>query len=115
MTQSPFSLPYSYPVSNTDIIKLHSLDKHFEGGYFAQTVSLETSDSLKSPTPKSKGLGGNSQTAWGPGTLLTGGKKDGSPGEDVNATMIYYLLTPDSYRCKMHMNLHSVSLSQYRS
>ena len=104
--------PYAYPVSNKDLIRHHSLEKHFEGGYFIQTVSLESSPSTPSTTkPKLSALDGRIQSAWAPGTVLTGGERDGTPGKNIDANMIYYLLTPDSYRGKMHMNLHAVSPS----
>ena len=108
--------PYPFPVSNKDLIRHHSLEKHFEGGYFIQTVSLESSTpTTTSPgaAPKLSALGGRVQSAWGPGTVLTGGKRDGKPGENVDANMIHYLLTPDSYRGRMHMNLHAVNTNSH--
>ena len=99
--------PYQYPINNSDLIRFHSLESHLEGGYFVQTVSLE---SHANPIAKTSitTTKGRTLTAWGPGTVLTGGKAEGTPGEDVDATAIYYLLTPDSYRGRMHMNYHAV-------
>lgn len=110
---------YPYPVPNSELIATHSLGKHFEGGFFAQNVALE-SDSPKSPAPQNAhisqpdALGGRVQYASGPGAeLLYGPPGDERVGEDkrLDATLIYYLLTPDSYRSAMHMNLHSVRTS----
>ena len=90
--------PYPYPVPNSQLIKIHSLQKHFEGGYFNQTLALTSNDH-------------NVQTSWGAGPALLGGMAAEPPKVEgsLDATLIYYLLTPDSYRGKMHMNLHSVS------
>ncbi|OXG12416.1 hypothetical protein C367_06247 [Cryptococcus neoformans Ze90-1] len=107
---------YPYPVPNSELIATHSLQKHFEGGFFAQNVALESDSPSKVPAPQSAqvpqsdALGGRVQHASGPGTeLLYGSSGDEQVGEDrrLDATLIYYLLTPDSYRGKMHMNLHS--------
>jgi len=106
---SAIDRPYPYPVTNSDLIRLHSLQKHFEAGYFAQTVSLESTTSATPSGLRLAALGRKGRSAWGPATVLTGGKEDGTPGKGVDATVIYYLLTPDSYRGKMHMNLHSVN------
>ena len=58
---------------------------------------------------QSEALKERQQSSYGPGSslLTTGGEepKDGY----LEATQIYYLLTPDSIRGRMHMNLHSVS------
>ncbi|ORY31265.1 RmlC-like cupin domain-containing protein [Naematelia encephala] len=106
--------PYPYPTPNPTLIKTYNLEKHFEGGYFNQTVALEshpaassTEDRLHPTTAE-----GRQQSAWGPATTLLGENqvKDESPekqGGRLDATQIYYLLTTDSYRGKMHMNLHS--------
>lgn len=106
---------YPYPVPNSELIATHSLQKHFEGGFFVQSVAVE-STTPKLPTqnahvPKSYALRGRVQHAFGPGTeLLCGPLGNELVGEDkrLDATLIYYLLTPESYRGKMHMNLHSV-------
>lgn len=80
-------------------------------------MALESDSPSKVPAPQSAqvpqsdALGGRVQHASGPGTeLLYGSSGDEQVGEDrrLDATLIYYLLTPDSYRGKMHMNLHSV-------
>jgi hypothetical protein len=110
-------LPYRYPTTNSELIKSHHLEKHFEGGYFTQTVIL-TSQSPPSPTtslPISEALKGKSQVSYGPGLAITDANPKGfeaiPKGAEVDASLIYYLLTPDSYRGRMHMNLHSVSTS----
>ncbi|KAK6906501.1 hypothetical protein L486_07756 [Kwoniella mangroviensis CBS 10435] len=112
---SSISPPYPYPVTNPDLIKAHSLIKHFEGGYFAQTVGLD-SVLPTSPTPtsthvpKSAALRGREQTASGSATeVLTPAPTAEIQGSErrTDATQIYYLLTPESYRGRMHMNLHS--------
>lgn len=103
--------PYPYPVNNSDLIRHHKLEKHFEGGYFAQTVSLPSIPANSSSA--STTVDGREQKPWGPGSVLTGGTAEEVPidnkDKQLDATIIYYLLTPDSYRGKMHMNLHSVS------
>ncbi|WVQ95455.1 hypothetical protein IAU59_002552 [Kwoniella sp. CBS 9459] len=133
--------PYPYVNTNSQLIKAHNLEKHFEGGYFAQTVLLEssfppsstdassrsTSDpgtesaSTSAHVPKSAALEGREQRASGPGAELlpppTIAQSAGSAASGIDnrtktetktdATQIYYLLTPDSYRGRMHMNLHS--------
>ncbi|WVF67779.1 hypothetical protein IAT40_002540 [Kwoniella sp. CBS 6097] len=136
------SPPYPYLNTNSQLISAHKLEKHFEGGYFAQTILLESSlpSSSSDPTtsaststtaaasaggeyvPKSAALEGREQVASGPGAELLvpepGPEPNSAPvsGSDVgasggerktDATQIYYLLTPDSYRGRMHMNLHS--------
>nr|XP_019050770.1 hypothetical protein I302_01212 [Kwoniella bestiolae CBS 10118]OCF29700.1 hypothetical protein I302_01212 [Kwoniella bestiolae CBS 10118] len=109
------SSPYPYPITNPELIKAHSLIKHFEGGFFAQTVGLDSAlPPSPSPAivnvPKSAALEGREQTASGPGAeLLTPATNADIAGtaKRSDATQIYYLLTPDSYRGRMHMNLHS--------
>ncbi|KAE8542788.1 hypothetical protein D1P53_000851 [Cryptococcus gattii VGV] len=106
---------YPYPVPNSELIATHSLQKHFEGGFFVQSVAVESAvPKLPSPqnahVPQSDALRGRVQHALGPGTELLCGPSGNEPaGEDkrLDATLIYYLLTPESYRGKMHMNLHS--------
>jgi predicted cupin superfamily sugar epimerase len=109
--------PYPYPTPNSVLIDSHKLEKHFEGGYFAQTVLLASAPSTSSAQhlPTSAALDGRVQIPSGAGTELlptphrstelkdTQGKTDA-----MDATLIYYLLTPDTYRGRMHMNLHSV-------
>ncbi|WVW80537.1 hypothetical protein I302_102522 [Kwoniella bestiolae CBS 10118] len=110
------SSPYPYPITNPELIKAHSLIKHFEGGFFAQTVGLDSAlPPSPSPAivnvPKSAALEGREQTASGPGAeLLTPATNADIAGtaKRSDATQIYYLLTPDSYRGRMHMNLHSL-------
>jgi hypothetical protein len=113
------AFPYPYPVRNSDLIKHHKLEKHFEGGYFAQTVSLPShapaTPTWPSTLPQSPALQakGREQAPWGPGSVLLGGPAEqvalkGEEDPQIDATIIYYLLTPDSYRGRMHMNLHSV-------
>ncbi|KAL0242012.1 hypothetical protein I308_106186 [Cryptococcus tetragattii IND107] len=106
---------YPYPVPNSELIATHSLQKHFEGGFFVQSVAAESAvPKLPAPqnahVPQSDALRGRVQHAFGPGTeLLCGPSGNELVGEDkrLDATLIYYLLTPESYRGKMHMNLHS--------
>lgn len=110
---------YPYPVPNSELIATHSLQKHFEGGFFVQSVAVESAvPKLPAPQnahlPQSDALRGRVQHALGPGTELLCGPSGNEPvGEDkrLDATLIYYLLTPESYRGKMHMNLHSVRRS----
>ncbi|WVQ86136.1 hypothetical protein IAT38_008304 [Cryptococcus sp. DSM 104549] len=105
------SAPYAYPITNKEIISAHALIKHFEGGYFAQTValaSIPSDPSVESPDKlASVALKGKEQVASGAGAELLGGAKALSGQEKLDATQIYYLLTPDSSRGRMHMNLHS--------
>ena len=106
-------MSYPYPITNADLIKHHKLEKHFEGGYFAQTVALESlvpeqstwPDNLaKSPALQQRD---REQRPSGPGVM----EEEANRGTDkhLDATLIYYLLTAESSRGKMHMNLHSVS------
>ncbi|WWC65274.1 uncharacterized protein I303_107891 [Kwoniella dejecticola CBS 10117] len=108
--------PYPYPVTNSDLIKAHSLIKHFEGGYFAQTVLLDSALPVTPTTahphvPLSAALEGRVQSASGDAVELLTPAAENQPVEGVqkrtDATQIYYLLTPESYRGRMHMNLHS--------
>jgi predicted cupin superfamily sugar epimerase len=117
------SHPYSYTTSNTDLIKLLSLQKHPEGGYFNQTLSLQSHIPAKSQStwpedlPRSNELGTREHVFVGPAArVLVGEEGEDAQGEEskVDATVIYYLLTPDSYRGRMHMNLHSVRLNKLR-
>ncbi|KAK8850619.1 hypothetical protein IAR55_004538 [Kwoniella newhampshirensis] len=132
------SPPYPYPVSNSELISAHSLIKHFEGGYFAQTVAIESTrprpektdtdtdpdndSKVDNPSvPRSRALEGRVQIPSGPGAeLLSGGRSQSGEEKEkekeknrsvtepkMDATLIYYLLSPDSYRGRMHMNLHS--------
>jgi predicted cupin superfamily sugar epimerase len=109
----PLEQPYPYPVTNSELIKAHSLEKHFEGGFFRQTVAL-SSYSANGSTSTGDGSR-RPQEYFGPGTTLLGGtleqvKSDGSKkDEKLDATLIHYLLTPESYQGKMHMNLNAVS------
>lgn len=107
------SSPYPYPVKNSDLIRHHKLEKHFEGGYFAQTVVLPSVLATSSTSVAT--VFNREQQPWGPGSVLCGGASEEQPVENkdrqIDATIIYYLLTPDSYRGKMHMNLHSVGTS----
>jgi len=107
-------MSYPYPITNSDLIRHHKLEKHFEGGYFAQTVALESlvpdeptwpGNLAKSPSLQEQG---REQRPSGPAVDQD---EQSSPGKDkhIDATLIYYLLTAESYRGKMHMNLHSVS------
>ena len=93
----PPSIPYPYPNSNSEWIQLYDLDSHFEGGYFKQTIALTSH--------------AGAQHASGSGTELL---KCSSPLPETSstgndATCIYYLLTPDSSRGRMHMNDNAVS------
>lgn len=101
--------PYAYPTSNSQLIR--KLEKHPEGGYFLQTVSLESYiPTIPSTTLRSAALEGREQSAWGPGATILGGEATSDTSErKVDATAIYYLLCPQSSQGKMHMNLHSVS------
>nr|XP_019007844.1 uncharacterized protein I206_07478 [Kwoniella pini CBS 10737]OCF46625.1 hypothetical protein I206_07478 [Kwoniella pini CBS 10737] len=112
----PLDSPYPYPVTNTELIKAYSLIKHFEGGHFAQTVLLNSVYPSAPPAshphvPQSAALEGRTQTATGEGTELlnpaTGHIRVEGSQSRTDATQIYYLLTPESYRGRMHMNLHS--------
>jgi hypothetical protein len=117
--------PYPYPVTNSDLIKIHKLAKHIEGGYFAQTAALASVPSTTAlpaglPEGANKALEGNSQVAWGEGIELLAGSSqpsttDTPEGVKVDATQIYYLLTPDSYRGRMHFNLHAVDRCRWSS
>ncbi|KAL7421479.1 hypothetical protein Q5752_004366 [Cryptotrichosporon argae] len=86
--------PYAYPVPNSHLIATLGLQPHFEGGYFAQTVFVAAAGA-----------------AAGPGARVLDDAAPDPPapgaGPAPAATQIYYLLTPDSYRGKMHMNLHA--------
>jgi predicted cupin superfamily sugar epimerase len=95
------SLPYPYPVSNSELIRVYDLESHPEGGYFKQTVALSTELSNGKSVQHFEGPA----TAWLPITtpLTEGG------GRTTDATCIYYLLTPDSSRGKMHKNDNAVS------
>ncbi|WWC72667.1 uncharacterized protein I206_106631 [Kwoniella pini CBS 10737] len=113
----PLDSPYPYPVTNTELIKAYSLIKHFEGGHFAQTVLLNSVYPSAPPAshphvPQSAALEGRTQTATGEGTELlnpaTGHIRVEGSQSRTDATQIYYLLTPESYRGRMHMNLHSL-------
>ncbi|WWC92402.1 uncharacterized protein L201_007359 [Kwoniella dendrophila CBS 6074] len=109
--------PYPYPVNNSELIANHGLEKHFEGGYFAQTALLDsvlpTSPKSANPhVPESGSLEGREQIAFGTATELlspTSGVET-VPGSQqrTDASQIFYLLTPESYRGRMHMNLHSI-------
>lgn len=88
---------YAYPTPNSALIAAHGLQAHFEGGFFAQTVAMSTSE--------------NGTVSSGPGAFLSP-KSEESDGS--GATQIYYLLTPDSWRGRMHMNLHAVRTQPQR-
>lgn len=94
---------YHYPTSNHELIKIHDLEPHFEGGFFKQTVGV-TSRSVD---------GQRVQTSSGPGTDGLRGGNSAARGkgndETTDATSIYYLLTPDGPRGRMHMNDNVVS------
>lgn len=115
------SAPYLYPTPNSELIKAYNLEKHFEGGYFAQTVLLESgiptpaASPSESALPISQGLNGKVQVASGSATELVKSSQDITVDKngEVDATQIFYLLTPDSYRGRMHMNLHAVSFLPY--
>ncbi|GAA5946357.1 hypothetical protein JCM10213_006538 [Rhodosporidiobolus nylandii] len=68
--------PYAYPEGNAVLLKTLNLLEHPEGGYYAETV--RTKETAASPFA------------------------DGA--ERNLATQIYYLLTPESSKGKMHMN-----------
>lgn len=121
--------PYPYPVANSDLIKHHNLSNYGEGGYLVQTIATNSlvpsrstsalnSAAWPSDYPKpGAALGNREQMGWGPGaTVLDGPAKeptvDGTE-KRVDATLIYYLITPDSYQGKMHMNLYPVSWDGY--
>jgi hypothetical protein len=114
------SYPYPYPVTNSELIRLHKLESHLEGGFFAETAVLASQPSKTAPqlppglaANATNALDGKAQVSWGAGAQLLGGQSAPSTAEGtkVEATQIYYLLTADSYRGKMHFNLHAVSLS----
>ncbi|GFZ47997.1 hypothetical protein JCM24511_05744 [Saitozyma sp. JCM 24511] len=110
------SYPYPYPVTNSELIRLHKLESHLEGGFFAETAVLASEPSKAAPqlppglaADATKALEGKAQVSWGAGAQLLGGQSAPSTAEGtkVDATQIYYLLTADSYRGKMHFNLHA--------
>ncbi|GAA5863157.1 hypothetical protein JCM1840_002489 [Sporobolomyces johnsonii] len=68
--------PYAYPEPNSTLISSLALQPHPEGGYYAETVRTKET----TPSPFADGA------------------------ERSLATEIYYLLTPDSARGRMHMN-----------
>lgn len=97
------SAPYPYPVGNSELIKKHGLETHFEGGYFKQTIAL-ASESASTD-------GSRAQHASGSGTdLLDAGRIAPEQIPSLNdATCIYYLISPRSSRGRMHMNDYAVS------
>lgn len=104
---------YAYPIPNSRLIETFGLEKHFEGGYFSQRASLESHASSSAAQPRSAALKGRELSSWGVDLPRLGGPA-GEPehaGDEkrIEANSIYYLLTSDSYRGKMHMNLHAVS------
>jgi predicted cupin superfamily sugar epimerase len=110
------SCPYPYPVTNSELIRLHKLESHLEGGSFAETAVLASQPSTSAPqlppglaADATKALEGRAQVSWGAGAQLLGGQSAPADRTKVEATQIYYLLTSDSYRGKMHFNLHAVS------
>ncbi|RXK41922.1 hypothetical protein M231_00643 [Tremella mesenterica] len=95
-------VPYPYPTSNPELIKLLNLIPLFEGGFFSQTVYLDTAPSTDTKTK---------EISWGPAVdVLADTKTQGEflQGDRVPAaTQIFYLLTSEQYRGKMHMNEHA--------
>jgi hypothetical protein len=94
------SLPYPYPVSNSELLKVHNLESHFEGGFFKQTVALSSRSENGKRVQESSG----SATDWfqkAPATSST-------PTQPMDATCIYYLITPEFSRGRMHMNNNAV-------
>lgn len=92
------SLPYPYPVSNSDLLRDYNLESHFEGGFFKQTVALSSrlQDGVRVEDYSGSG------TDWlktSPGSLQD---------QVTDATCIYYLITPECSRGRMHMNNHAV-------
>jgi hypothetical protein len=126
--------PYAYPTPNSTLIAAHALQAHFEGGFFAQTVALASASgasgastpaltssassaepsreaspalSVSTLTPENREL-----SASGPAAFLECSNGKAAQPEApmfTDATQIYYLLTPASWRGRMHMNLHAVS------
>lgn len=119
--------PYPYLVSNSELIRRHGLEPHFEGGYFKQTLALASSspEHASDTRPKIPGIDSpRVQTASGSAAELlatsdmTDGIRSGAKATNVmgteasnvnEATCIYYLITPESCRGRMHMNDYSVS------
>jgi predicted cupin superfamily sugar epimerase len=93
------SLPYPYPVTNSELLRVHGLESHFEGGYFKQTVVLSTRSDSGESVRESTG----SATGW----FQT--PTDAASSIASDATCIYYLITPECSRGRMHMNNNAVS------
>ncbi|ORX40936.1 hypothetical protein BD324DRAFT_612606 [Kockovaella imperatae] len=112
----PRERPYAYPVTNSELIRIHNLAVHPEGGYFCQTTAVASyvPDSPQWPDdlPKSDLVHGKGreQIGWGPAAQVTGGSTDdpNPKGKDheLDATAIYYLLTGDNPKGTLHMNAH---------
>jgi predicted cupin superfamily sugar epimerase len=93
----PMSLPYPYPISKSDLLQVHILESHFEGGFFKQTVALSSRLQDGVRVQEYSGSG----TDW----LKT---PSASPEHAMDASCIYYLLTPECSRGRLHMNNHAV-------
>ena len=116
-------MPYPYPISNSDLVKIHGLIPHPEGGFFCQTAAtishVPEKPTWSSELPKSDLVQGKGRehVSWGPLTTLTGGTQEEpqiqGKDKETDATMIYYLLTGDSPRGTLHVNVHPVSRPMY--
>jgi hypothetical protein len=94
------SVPYPYPVSNSELLKVHNLESHFEGGFFKQTVALSSRSEDGKRVQESSG----SATDWFQNASAT----SFTPPQPMDATCIYYLITPEFSRGRMHMNNNAV-------
>ena len=94
------SIPYPYPVSNSELLKVHNLESHFEGGFFKQTVALSSRSENGKRVQESSG----SATDW----LPNAPGRTSNPDQPMDATCIYYLITPEYPRGRMHMNNNAV-------
>jgi predicted cupin superfamily sugar epimerase len=103
----PMSLPYPYPISNSDLLKVHNLESHFEGGFFKQTVALSSRLENGKRVQESSG----SATDW----LQNAPTTSSTPNQAMDATCIYYLITPEFSRGRMHMNNNAVRSATHQA
>jgi predicted cupin superfamily sugar epimerase len=94
------SVPYPYPVANSELLKVHNLESHFEGGFFEQTVALSSRSEDGKRVQESSG----SATDWFQNAPATSSNST----QPMDATCIYYLITPKYPRGRMHMNNNAV-------
>ena len=106
--------PYSYAVPNAELIQEHQLEPHFEGGFFKQTIALGSKPATAETSGRSSVStvsGPRVQHASGSGTALLHEATVGADASHNDATCIYYLITPESSRGRMHMNDHAASFA----